>query len=405
MSDDHAPGGLGLPAAVVEMLREMLPGLADSTVQAIIVEVPSYAGALVGEMADTIRTAVEVALGGFLTVASRPRSAAAEPPGQAIEGAYALGRGEARSGRSMDALLSAYRVGARVSWRELSGAAVSAGVDADTVSRFAELVFAYIDRLSAASAAGHADELATTGVVRERHRARLGEALLRGADEATLLDLAGRADWEPPPALHAVIVSAAHTRTVLALLDPRTLRLHVDESDPDEELAVLLVPDTLAGAGRGAVLRATSRLGATVGPVRPWSRVRESHQRALRVRTVVPPGSEAQDTESHLADVLLAADPAALRDLRAYALAPLDGETPASRERLEETLRWWLLHQGRRDAVAASLHVHPQTVRYRLGRLRELFGEALEEPDTVLALTMATARPALAAGLADPETP
>jgi len=40
--------------------------------------------------------------------------------GQVAEAAYALGRGEARSGRTMDALLSAYRVGARVSWRELA---------------------------------------------------------------------------------------------------------------------------------------------------------------------------------------------------------------------------------------------------------------------------------------------
>ncbi|RUQ43324.1 PucR family transcriptional regulator, partial [Micrococcus sp. HSID17228] len=27
------------------------------------------------------------------------------------------------------------------------------------------------------------------------------------------------------------------------------------------------------------------------------------------------------------------------------------------------------------------LGVHPQTVGYRVGRLRELFGEALEDPD------------------------
>jgi DNA-binding PucR family transcriptional regulator len=31
--------------------------------------------------------------------------------------------------------------------------------------------------------------------------------------------------------------------------------------------------------------------------------------------------------------------------------------------------------------VAERLGVHPQTARYRMGRLRELFGEALEDPD------------------------
>jgi len=35
--------------------------------------------------------------------------------------------------------------------------------------------------------------------------------------------------------------------------------------------------------------------------------------------------------------------------------------------------------------------VHPQTVRYRLGQLRELYGDRLEEPQTVLMLTLALA--------------
>ena len=31
--------------------------------------------------------------------------------------------------------------------------------------------------------------------------------------------------------------------------------------------------------------------------------------------------------------------------------------------------------------MAEELHVHRQTVRYRLGRLSELFGSALQDPD------------------------
>ena len=38
---------------------------------------------------------------------------------------------------------------------------------------------------------------------------------------------------------------------------------------------------------------------------------------------------------------------------------------------------------------AAALFVHPQTVRYRMGQLRELYGDRLDDPDTVLALTVA----------------
>jgi len=57
------------------------------------------------------------------------------------------------------------------------------------------------------------------------------------------------------------------------------------------------------------------------------------------------------------------------------------------------TLRSWLLHHGRRDAVAAELFVHPQTVRYRMGQLREVFGDRLEDPRHVLELTIALGLP------------
>ena len=70
-------------------------------------------------------------------------------------------------------------------------------------------------------------------------------------------------------------------------------------------------------------------------------------------------------------------------------LAPLADLRPATRERLAETLRSWLLHQGRRDEVAAELFVHPQTVRYRMGQLRELYGDRLDDPATVLDLLLA----------------
>ena len=78
-----------------------------------------------------------------------------------------------------------------------------------------------------------------------------------------------------------------------------------------------------------------------------------------------------------------------LADLRATALAPLGELSEGTREKLTETLRAWLLHHGRRDAVAADLFVHPQTVRYRMGQLRELYGGRLDDPDTVLALIIA----------------
>ena len=79
---------------------------------------------------------------------------------------------------------------------------------------------------------------------------------------------------------------------------------------------------------------------------------------------------------------MLDADRAAHDDLRARVLAPLAALRPATAERLAETLRSWLLHQGRRDDVAAELFVHAQTVRYRMGQIRELYGDAPRRPAT-----------------------
>ena len=100
---------------------------------------------------------------------------------------------------------------------------------------------------------------------------------------------------------------------------------------------------------------------------------------------------ESIDTDEHLVGLLLSGDPELLADLYEQALAPMASVRPTTRPRLEETLRSWLLHHGRRDLMAAHLYVHPQTVRYRMGQLRELFGDRLDDPEEVLRLTIALA--------------
>src|SRR5215208_1572879 len=181
--DDRA-----LPPRVAAAMRRELSAIAEATVAEIIVEVPSYADEFTGHMGQVIGNAVELALGGFLELATaRSGADASTPIRPALEGAYELGRGEARSGRTMDALLAAYRVGARVSWRHMSASAVAAGLTAEQLARFAELVFAYIDQLSASSVAGHSDELATSGRVRQRYLERLANLLLTGAPQQDLV--------------------------------------------------------------------------------------------------------------------------------------------------------------------------------------------------------------------------
>ena len=391
----RATPDLRIDEAVAASLRTLLPTVAEHTVAAVTLEVPGYAGALSGQMGANIENAVQMALGGFLKLASRSAgSDPGTPLGPSLEAAYALGRGEARSGRSMNALLAAYRVGARVAWRELSAAVVETGLDAETVAKFAELVFAYIDELSASSVAGHSDQLATTGRVRQRYLERLSQNLLAGAPADALVASAERADWPAPRTLTAVLLPANQQRGLASLLDARTLQYAEDLPglETDEETAVLLVPDA-EGRDRRQLMRSLLDRQAVVGPAKPWMQVRASYLRAVRAMKLgLEPGSEPIDTEQHLADLVIGADPDALEDLQDRVLAPLADLRPATAERLRETLRSWLLHQGRRDDVAADLFVHAQTVRYRMGQIRGLYGDQLNDPRVVLDLTIALTR-------------
>ena len=67
--------------------------------------------------------------------------------------------------------------------------------------------------------------------------------------------------------------------------------------------------------------------------------------------------------------------------LRAARLAPLQRLRPAQQDRLAETLLAWLQHGCNANEVAQHVHVHPQTVRYRLRQVEDLFGDQLRDPD------------------------
>jgi hypothetical protein len=366
------PGPTGqLDPRLIESLRVRLPEVSVHTIEAVMAEVPPYADAFGGRMGDNIENAVQMALAGFLRLAGRSRTDAGTPLTPAIDGAYALGRGEARSGRSAEALLSAYRVGARVAWRELSATAVEAGAGADELATFAEMVFAYIDELSAASVAGHTDEVESSGRVRQHLRDALGQAIVRGDSAEVLVAAAERADWEPPDTLTAVVLPDAQVRPVLTGVDGRTL--HVPDPGLADGLALLLV----AGGRRPTLLRGLAGRSAVAGPARPWQLARSSYLRARRALDL--PG-DVPDTEARLAELVVTADTEALADLRDRVLAPLADLTPSTRDKLVDTLRAWLVHQGRRSAVAEALFVHPQTVRYRVGQLREAYGDLLDDP-------------------------
>jgi len=348
-----------LPAALVQDIRDQIPHVAEITVATVAAEVPAYALATQDPYRTELEAGVRIAFEQFAGLFSDPEP---EALARIARAARALGRTEARRRRGIGALLTAYQVGTGVHWQEVSRLALAHGVDADTLAELAGLIFAYNQRLSAASVEGYATETQT----RERHREVLAAALLSG--EPTEGQLV-RAAWTPPVTLTCVLLEPNHVGAVLSAF-PECLQT------PVEDAVAVLVPD----ATRTTLMRAVVGTSAVVGPTVAWQRAAHSYRRALALSEVIQ--ERPVDTEDHLVDLVLTGD--ALADLRAQVLAPLGGN-----ERLRQTLRSWLLHQGRRDAVAADLFVHPQTVRYRMGQIREVYGERLNDPAEVLKLVVA----------------
>ena len=105
-----------------DALRTALPDLADDIIAAIATEVPDYSRAMEGRFARGVRFGVEVALSRFLDVLAGEKVEAG-PRDTYMQ----LGAGEYRAGRSLDALLAAYRVGARFAWRRFVETGTAAG--------------------------------------------------------------------------------------------------------------------------------------------------------------------------------------------------------------------------------------------------------------------------------------
>jgi DNA-binding PucR family transcriptional regulator len=112
-----------------------------------------------------------------------------------------------------------------------------------------------------------------------------------------------------------------------------------------------------------------------------WADASTSFARARAALELARGASGLVVARDKAGELLLRSEPGLARELAGDHLAPL-AELPAgSRARLTETLRVWLAEQGRLKPVAERLGVHPQTARYRVRRLRELFGGALDDPE------------------------
>ena len=365
------------------MLAPSISKLAPEVIAAVRAEVSEYDQPLEGEFGRLMTDGVTRALTQFVALLGHDDDLAD------LATSEALGRAEHRAGRTLDALQSAYRVGARVAWRSLAEAGRAQAVEPATMYRLAEAIFAYIDRLAAASVAGFSQAAALRAGTLQARRHALIELLSApgAADPAVVARLAEEAGLTPPAHVAALATAECDPVSLARRLDMGSIGAGI------EPVGIVLVADP-DGPGRHAQIEAALRGRAVLGPTVSWAEVQASIDQARLAWPLHAGGRLGQRklavADDHPVELLLAGAPRLTAGIVARRLRPLHDMADGARARAETTLRAWLDAHGDVTATASALHVHPQTVRYRLAGLRELLGaDVLDEPRRRLELLLA----------------
>ncbi len=192
----------------------------------------------------------------------------------------------------------------------------------------------------------------------------------------------------------------------MALVDPaRRLAARVGVAAPPDTVSVLVVESKVAPRVLDALsdltpagLPSVSRSGASgrgwavlpmaTPPAQEVGEVLRSADPHVRAVLSGPVSVElVHDTRVGLVRRLPACEPGALVQTDASLLrdpvgaAKLEAVLSYRRAELVPTLVAYLRHRGRWDETARSLGLHRNTVRHRIGRVRELLGADIDDPD------------------------
>lgn len=299
-------------------------------------------------------------------------------------------------GLPLEALLRAYRLGEHrfIQWfvRDLARLSETPDELQAAVDAIVEFTVQYIDRISEALIDIYADEQRLWSQRTDAARSAQVRAVLYddAMDAATAEIMTGVAmnqwhvalvAWVEADRPHAERLAEAAMRTLrrtgghsrlVVPTDARTLWAWVSAPSPTphEVDGRLLLGDDCPG------------IRIAVGePGQGLSGFRESHREALRARnvaqTALPPAGVTRFGDVRLS-AMLAENVADLRTWVARTLGELAGNTE-DMARLRETLRLYLATGTNTTETANRLHIHRNTVRYRLQRAEEIRGRPLTD--------------------------
>jgi hypothetical protein len=300
----------------------------------------------------------------------------------------------AAEGMPLEDLLHAYRLGGRIGWQAVVEAARED--ERPCLLTGAERLMDYVDSVSTAVAQAYLDERQHLVSEEERRLRDLFDAILGNAPlRPGLLELAERMGFELGdnyrPFAQTMPGAAAYEHGQMAAALRRRGVLALTEGDRVSGLAPAEVDGRLAVDGALVAIAdptPRSELGDALEEVRLLVDLGERLGRTGELRP-----------EEHVAELLLARSPRLAAMLRERALGALERHSPRRGSDLLETLEVFLDCQLDRRRAAERLHVHPNTLDYRLKRAEELTGLRLSRPEDLTLMALALKQRTLASSL------
>jgi len=365
--------------SVGPLLEPELPGLAEEIVAEVCRSVAEYEHLPVGDGRTGLRHCVEMVLRQFAEQMDNPLGVRERTAAVSRN----IGRNEFREGRSLDALQAAYRVGALVAWRRFALIGTTARLTSDTMCRLAEAVMGFSNKVATYSVQGYEQARGNHPGSLQQYQRRLLKLLLTDpsmARSGQFAELAARAGWTIPKTVVCVALDApwqGGTRVRPSM----GLDVLVDLEDPEPHL---LIPGRYRPHHIRGLEQACQDTVFAFGPAVPLEQAPMSLSLARRGLRLMRSGVIAHaaylDCAEHLTELLLDNNRRLIELIGDQCYGRMADVKDSQRRRLQETLLAWLTTGENSPELARRLHVHPQTVRYRMRQLEAIFGPLLQDP-------------------------
>src|SRR6266851_6925720 len=403
-----------LPKGLIDELERRHAGMARHMARAVVGLVRWDTSTGIPPQRDAIVRACAAGLDLFLATAREARPATNEELRRVAQ----LGILQARSSQSVEPILAAYRIAARVAWDEILRAwRGHPEATPEAIMLIANYVFAALDQVAAEVTRAYLH-------AREQHlqrgtraHARLFHALISDNFDTELelqrqalalntplaltgyvavvckLVMGSRDGERGGQALAEVAESLEPRRgTLLLATDPSTLVvLWPAETSAEVESArqfVTQLQDQVAQRSGQLNARVRAGIGGYHAGLHGVARSYLEAQQAFEAGRKLRPDAVVHGHDEVIPHLVLAQNPLLAERFVNHSLGRLMDPKVRNREQLLQTLEAYLARGTVKDA-AAALGLHRHTVLYRLDKLKELLGGDLDVPATRLRLQLA----------------